>query len=34
MESKDRTIRNNQRHAAAVRAAAPLEKTEHADRQR
>jgi phosphonate utilization transcriptional regulator len=35
MESKDRTIRNNQRHAAAVRAAeVATERPEHADRQR
>jgi len=35
MESKDRTIRNNLRHAAAVHAAeAAPERQEHADRQR
>jgi len=34
MESKERTIRNNQRQAAAMQSAPAVERAEHADRQR
>lgn len=34
MESKERTVRNNQRHAAEMQAGPTLERAQHADRQR